>query len=221
VRLAVLLAAAAALLAPATAQAAPVLVVDVAKPSVGFGAAHTVTGTLADGLTALPGQQVILEGRRYPYEGSYRVIAKALTDDKGSFTFKPRLDRDTVLRVVAPAQRATSARVHTYTLPSFTLSYRAVAPGVARLTQRYTVPTDVKLSSPTHFYLGRHGAKVASKQMTGATRRTAKGRYTATVKVRLPAAWKGRFRFGSCFRTSPGSGMGDPKATCPKVHLRF
>jgi hypothetical protein len=222
VRLAVLLATSAALLAaPAAAQAAPTLVVDVAKPSVGFGAAHTVTGTLADGLTALAGQQVILEGRRYPYDGSYRVIAKTLTDAKGAFTFKPKLDRDSVLRVVAPLQRVSSGRVHTYTLPSFTLSYRAVAPGVARLTQRYTVPKDVKLSSPTHFYLGRHGAKVASRQVAGATRRTSKGHYAASVRVRLPAAWKGRFRFGSCFRTSPGSGMGDPKATCPKVHLRF
>jgi hypothetical protein len=196
-------------------------VVDVARPSVGYGAAHTVTGTLADGLTALPGQQVILEGRRYPYDGSYRVIAKATTDAKGDFTFKPKLDRDTVLRVVAPLQRATSAKVHVYTLPSFTLSYRAVAPGVARLTQRYTVPKDVKLTAPTHFYLGRHGAKVASRQIAGATRRTAAGRYAASVKVRLPAAWQGRFRFGSCFKTSPGSGMGDPAATCPKVHLRF
>jgi hypothetical protein len=221
VRLAVLLAVPASLLAPAAAQAAPTLVVDVAKPSVGFGAAHTVMGTLADGLTGMAGQQVILEGRRYPYEGSYRVIAKAATDAKGNFTFKPKLDRDTILRVVAPAQRATSARVHAYTLPSFTLSFRAVAPGVARLSQRYTVPKDVKLSSPTHFYLGKHGAKVASRQMTGATLRTSAGHYTATVKVRLPAAWKGRFRFGSCFRTSPGSGMGDPRATCPKVKLRF
>src|SRR5262249_14709418 len=148
-------------------------------------------------------------------------IAKAMTDDKGNFEFKPKLDRDTILRVVAPLQRATSAKVHTYTLPSFTLSYRAVAPGMAKLTQRYTVPADVKLSSPTHFYLGRHGAKLASKQMTGTTRRTSKGHYSASVKVKLPAAWKGRFRFGSCFRTSPGSGMGDPGATCPKVHLRF
>jgi hypothetical protein len=221
VRLAVLLAAPAALLAPAAAQAAPALVVTLAKPSVGYGAAHTVTGTLADGLTPLPGQQVILEGRRYPYDGSYRVIAKTLTDAKGNFTFKPKLDRDTLLRVVAPAQRATSDKQHAYTLPSFTLSYRAVAPGVARLTQRYTVPKDVKLTAPTHFYLGRHGAKLASRQVTGATRRTQAGHYTASVTVRLPTAWKGRFRFGSCFRTSPGSGMGDPKATCPKVHLRF
>jgi hypothetical protein len=220
-RPAVLLAAPAVLLAPASAQAAPALLVTVAKPSVGLGAAHTVTGTLADGLAPIAGQQVILEGRRYPYEGSYRVIAKATTDAEGDFRFKPRLDRDTILRVVAPAQRATSERVHTYTLPSFTLSFRAVAPGVARLTQRYTVPGDVRLSSPTHFYLAKHGAKLASRQMSGPTRRTSKGHYAASVKVRLPAAWKGRFRFGSCFRTSPGSGMGDPKATCPKVHLRF
>jgi hypothetical protein len=221
VRLAVLLSAPATLLAPAAAQAAPALVVTVAKPTVGYGAHHTINGTLADGLTPLPEQSVVLEGRRYPYDGSYRVIAKAVTDAKGNFTFTPKLDRDTVLRVVAPAQRATSARAHAYTLPSFTLSYRAVAPGVARLTQRYTVPKDVKLSAPTHFYLGKRGAKLASKQMTGTTRRTAAGRYTSSVKVRLPAAWKGRFRFGSCFRTSPGSGMGDPEATCPKVHLRF
>jgi hypothetical protein len=221
VRLAVLLAAPAVLLAPASAEAAPALLVNVAKPSVGLGAAHTLTGTLADNLAPLAGQAVILEGRRYPYDGSYRVIARATTDAKGDFRFKPKLDRDTILRVVAPAQRATSDKVHTYTLPSFTLSYRAVAPGVARLTQRYTVPKDVKLSSPTHFYVGKHDAKVASRQLAGATRRTSKGHYSASVKVRLPAAWKGRFRFGSCFRTSPGSGMGDPRATCPKVHLRF
>jgi hypothetical protein len=220
VRLAVALAAA-ALAAPATAQAAPTLVIDLAKPSVGYGARHTVTGTLADGLSPLADQQVILEARRYPYQGSYRVLAKALTDAKGDFTFTPKLDRNHELRVVAPAQQLTSETVHAYTLPSFSLSYRALAPGVARLTQRYTVPTAVKLTAPTHFYLGRRGATYASRTVTGATRRTSAGHYAASVEVRLPAAWHGRFRFGSCFRTSPGSGMGDPKATCPKLRLRF
>ena len=32
----------------------------------------------------------------------------------------------------------------------------------------------------------------------------------------LPAAWKGTFRYGSCFRYSEGSGMGAPSAQCPK-----
>jgi hypothetical protein len=209
------------LAAPATAQAAPSLVVDVDKAAVGYGSRHTVNGTLEDGTTPLAGQEVVLEGRRYPYEGSYRVIARATTDDKGRFKFRPKLDRNHILRVVAPAQRLTSESEHAYTLPSFSLSYRAVGPGVARLFQRYTVPKGVKLTAPTHFYLGHQGAKWSTKAMTGATKRTAAGRYSSTVKVRLPMAWHGRFRYGSCFRTTQGSGMGDPKATCPKVRLRF
>jgi hypothetical protein len=221
VRLVAPLALALLLAAPASASAAPGLVVDVAKPVVGYGSRHTISGTLEDGTTPLPGQEVILEGRRYPYEGSYRVIARATTAADGTFTFRPKLDRNHILRVLAPVQRLKSKAQHAYTLPSFVLSYRAVGPGEARLSQRYTVPKGVRLTAPTHFYLGRMGAKTSTRAMVGATKRTAAGRYTSSVTVRLPAAWKGRFRFGSCFRTSQGSGMGDPRATCPKVKLRF
>jgi len=209
------------LAAPATASAAPALVVDVANPSVGYGSRHTVSGTLEDGATPLAGQEVVLEGRRYPYQGSYRVMARATTAPDGTFAFRPKLDRNHILRVVAPVQRLNSPAQHAYTLPSFVLSYRAVGPGVARLFQRYTVPKGVKLSAPTHFYLGRLHAKRSARAVVGTTKRTAPGRYTSSVTVRLPAAWKGRFRFGSCFRTSPGSGMGDPRATCPKARLKF
>jgi hypothetical protein len=221
VRFAVVVIVATSLLAPATAEAAPTLAIELAQQTVGYGSRHTLAGTLADGLTPLAAQQVILEGRRYPYEGSYRVMAKTLTDAKGNFTFRPKLDRNHILRVVAPAQQLNSQSVRAYTLPSFSLSYRALAPGVARLTQRYAVPKAVKLSSPTHFYIGRRGAKYASKTMAGATKRVSAGRYTSSLTVHLPASWHGRFRYGSCFRTSPGSGMGDPKATCPKLRLRF
>ena len=48
----------------------------------------------------------MLEGRRYPYEGSYRVIARTTTDAEGKFTFKPELDRNHRLRVIAPAPDA-------------------------------------------------------------------------------------------------------------------
>ncbi len=106
-------------------------------------------------------------------------------------------------------------------MPSFTLSFRAVKPGVVRLYQRYTVPKPVRLSEPTLFYLGRRGAKTASLRVSGKVKRTSAGHYTSTVTATLPTAWHGRFRFGTCFRTSPGSGMGDPGATCPKVHLHF
>ncbi len=209
------------LVLPAAAQAAPALEVHVARPSVGFGHAHEVTGTLLDGATPLAGQPIVLEGRRYPFEGSFRVIARTATDPTGAFAFKPVLDRDHQVRVVAPNQQSTSQVVRVYTLPSFELSYRAIEPGVVRMYQRYTVPNAVRLTAPTFFYLGPRGATRASKRVTARTRRTSPGHFSSRATVRLPLAWHGRFRYGSCFRTSPGSGMGDPKATCPKRRLRF
>jgi hypothetical protein len=209
------------LCAPASAHAAPALEIHLAKPSVRYGAAHTVTGTLADGTTPLAGQVVVLEGQRYPFQGSFRELARATTDAKGDFAFKPVLDRNHKLRVVAPAQQALSQALRAYTLPSFELSFRAIQPGVVRLYQRYTVPKTVHLSAPTLFYLGPRSATRASKRVSAATKRTSAGRYSAIATVRLPTAWHGSFRYGSCFRTSPGSGMGEPLATCPKVALQF
>ena len=47
-------------------------------------------------------------------------------------------------------------------------------------------------------------------------RKIGRGRFKATATVSLPRAWKGAFRYGSCFRYSEGSGMGAPAARCPK-----
>jgi hypothetical protein len=206
---------------PASAAAAPALELKIAKPAVRYGAPHTITGTLMDGTTPLPGEEIVLEGQRYPFHGSFREIARTTTDEKGEFAFRPSLDRNHRLRVTAPAQRTTSQALRAYTLPSFELSFRALEPGVARIYQRYTVPKTVRLSEPTLFYLGARGAGKASKRVSAKTKRTSAGHYTATATVHLPSAWHGRFRFGSCFRTTPRSGMGEPSATCPKLHLRF
>jgi hypothetical protein len=206
---------------PASAQAAPLLSVDLARESVRYGAAHRVDGTLTDSSAPLAGQEVILEGRRYPYEGSYRVIERTTTDDEGKFRFDPELDRNHRLRVVAPVQALTSQRMQAYTLPGFELSFRAISPGVVRLYQRYTVPKQVKLSAPTLFYLGRRGAKSAAIRRTGELKRVKAGRYTSQVTVTLPAGWDGAFRYASCFRASTGSGMGDPGQSCPKLRLSF
>jgi hypothetical protein len=221
VRLLAVLLLAPLLIAPAAAQAAPALDVQLAKPSVRFGAAHSLTGTLADGSAPLAAQEVVLEGRRFPYHGGYRVISRTVTDAAGAFAFKPVLDRNHQLRVVATAQALVSRPLRAYTLPSFELSFRALEPGVVRLYQRYTVPKTVKLGSPTLFYLGARGKKVASKRVSAVTKRTSAGHYTAIATVTLPRGWHGSFRYGSCFRTTLGSGMGDPSASCPKLSLRF
>ena len=206
---------------PASASAAPALELKVAEPAVRYGAPVEVTGTLVDGETPLVGQEIVLEGQRYPFHGSFREIARTTTDGKGEFGFCPALDRNHRLRVAAPAQRAVSQALRAYTLPSFELTFRALEPGVARLYQRYVVPKGVRLSEPTLFYLGARGAERASRRVSAKTRRTLPGHYTALATVHLPSGWHGRFRFGSCFRTTPGSGMGEPSATCPKLHLRF
>jgi hypothetical protein len=206
---------------PASAAAAPAIELDIAKTSVRYGAAHTVTGSLMDGTTPLAGQQIVLEGQRYPFHGSFRELARTTTDAKGEFAFKPVLDRNHRLRVDAPAQGALSQAQRVYVLPSFELSFRALRPGHVRLYQRYTVPNSVKLTEPTLFYLGARGAKRASKRVSATTKRTSAGHFTAIATVTLPSAWHGAFRYGSCFRTTPGSGMGEPLASCPKLHLRF
>jgi len=210
-----------ALAAPASAHAAPLLTVDLDRQSVRYGGAHRIDGTLTDGTAMLKGQEVVLEGRRYPYEGSYRVIERTKTNEEGEFRFSAELDRNHRLRVSAPAQAVTSKMLQAYTLPGFELSFRAIQPGVVRLYQRYTVPKQVRLSAPTQFYLGPRGAKRASLRQTAQLRRLRAGRYTSQVTVTLPVSWNGAFRYASCFRASPGSGMGDPDQSCPRLRLSF
>jgi hypothetical protein len=206
---------------PASAHAAPALNVDLARESVRYGQAHRVDGTFTDGTRVLADEDVVLEGRRYPYEGSYRVIERTKTNAEGEFRFDTKLDRNHRLRVFAPAQKLRSERLQSYTLPGFQLSFRAISPGVVRLYQRYTVPKRVRLSAPTLFYLGRRGAARASIRRTGNLKRVRAGRYTSQVTVTLPSSWNGAFRYASCFRASVGSGMGDPDQSCPKLALRF
>jgi hypothetical protein len=221
VRLAVLILLLTALAVPASAQAAPALSAELGRASVRYGATHAITGTLVDGALPLGAQEVVLEGRRYPFEGSYRVIARTTTDADGKYTFKPELDRNHRLRVAAPAQKLESKVLKAYVLPAFELSFRALRPGVVRLYQRYTVPKSVRLTTPTLFYLGKRGAKRASVRRTGELKFTNRGHFTSQVTVTLPASWHGAFRYASCFRPSAGAGMGDPRATCPKLRLAF
>jgi hypothetical protein len=219
VRLVVLAVSAAALAVPTNALATPNLSAQLASQSVRYGASHKMAGKLVDGTTPLAGQELVLEGRRYPYEGSYRVIDRTTTKADGSYKFSAALDRNHRLRVSAPAQAITTKFVTAYTLPSVELSFRAVRPGVVRLYQRYTVPKTVRLSAPTLFYLGKKGAKHASVRRTGELKRVRAGKYSSHVTVTLPSRWDGEFRFASCFRASTGSGMGDPAQSCP--HLKY
>jgi hypothetical protein len=214
-------AAAALLVAPASASAAPLLRVKLTRDSVRYGAEHRITGTLLDGTAALPNQAIVLEGVRYPYEGSYRVIERTTTDNAGKFTLRTELDRNHRLRVTAPAVAQTSPILRAYVLPDFELSFRALRPGVVRLYQRYTVPRSVRLKSPTLFYLGPRRAERASRRVSADVTRTRAGKYLSKVDFTVPDSWNGSFRYASCFRATTGSGMGNPDQSCPRLRLEF
>jgi hypothetical protein len=215
----VLLSLAVLAVAAAPAQAAPGITFKLKSAQVRFGHAHSVTGVLADGATPLPGQTVVLEGQR-KFLGPFKQLATTVTGPQGAYGFKVKLDRNYRLRAVVPALNVFSRIVRAYTFPAFTLTFQALKPGVVRLTQRYTVPRDVRLTTPTLFYLGPGRAKVSRLRESAKTRRVHAGSYRARLKVTLPAAWKGRFRFGSCFHTSRGTGMGKSDAHCPR-RFRF
>ena len=203
--------------APA-AHAAVTVDMQVEPDETRYGEATEITGTaLLDGAPYV-GQPVVLEGRRYPFEREFEVVDETMTAADGTYAFERELDRNWDLRV--RVAEAVSSRERAYVFPAFKLTFRARNSRVIRLTQRYRVPRGVRLKKPTIFYVGRRGAKRAPRVATGELERVRRGRYRSTAIVRIPAKWKGRFRYASCFRYTGGSGMGNPRASCPR-RFRF
>jgi hypothetical protein len=203
--------------APA-AHAAVTVDMKVAPEETRYGERTKITGTaLLDG-APFAGQPVQLLGRRYPFDDEFAVIEEGVTAADGTYSFERELDRNWDLRVTTGG--AVSPRERAYVFPAFTLTFRARNSRVIKLTQRYRVPRGVRLDKPTIFYVGPRGTKRAPRAATGELERIRAGRYRSTAIVRLPAAWKGKFRYASCFRYTGGSGMGNPRATCPR-RFRF
>jgi hypothetical protein len=202
------------LLAAPVASAAVTVDMKVAPEETTYGERTEITGTALQDGVPFAAQPVQLEGRRYPFDGEFEVLETAVTAADGSYEFERELDRNWDLRVragdgLSPHQRA-------YVFPWTKASYRPRSARVVRLMLRYRVPRDVRLEKPTIFYLGPRGAKRGRRVATGELERIRAGRYRSSAIVRLPAKWNGRFRYGACFRYTGGSGMGDPRAGCPR-----
>jgi hypothetical protein len=207
-----------AVAAPAASAASVSVEIDVDPAETRYGSRTDITGrVLSDGVP-VPGQPVSLEGVRYPFEADARVLATAVTDAEGRYRFRREFDRNWQVRVTAGAEASKRRRV--YVFPRFRLSFVDRSERVVVLRQRYYVPRGVKLTRPTLFYIGRRGAATGRRVAKTKVERTGRGRYRSRAVVRLPARWNGRFRWGTCFRYSVGSGMGNPRATCPK-RFRF
>ena len=183
-----------------------------------FGQATKITGRVLSEYVPLPNQRVELDVRRYPFDSPFAPLDRTRTAADGTYTFTSKLGRNAQFRVLAGD--AKSPRARAFVFPATTLSYRARSVRVIRLVQRYRVPKRVHLRQPTIFYVGKRGRTTAPRVATGKLVRTRPGRYTSTATYRLPKSWHGRFKYASCFRYTAGSGMGNPRASCPR-RFRF
>jgi uncharacterized protein DUF1416 len=214
----VLLATLLLLFAAPAAHAAVTVSIKVAPAESQFGDTTRITGVVLDNGAPVAGALVRLDGKRYPFEDELAPVATATTDAQGAYRFDRELARNWQFRVVAGT--TNSERVRAYVYPATKLTYRARSSRVVKLTQRYVLPRGVRLKAPTIFYVGKSGRSSAPRVATGKVERVRAGRYRSTAVVRLPAAWEGRFRYASCFRYTGGSGMGNPRASCPR-RFRF
>ena len=204
------------LLFPASASAADISLSLGDAPEVQFGTAHRMSGRLVDGATPLAGRPVELLGRAFPYDGEFKTLATATTDANGAYAITKKFDRNMQLQAVATDAGATSPIVRAYVFPRPRSVFKALSGSRLRITQFLSTPANVRLSAYTNFYLGPKNANTAPRVARAKPRRIGPGRFKATATVKLPRSWKGAFRYASCFRYSEGSGLGDPRATCPK-----
>ncbi len=214
-----LLAVVLALSVAGAASAATTSQIDVAvgPPDAYLGMLHTAAGQMrSDVGEPLAGRRIALQVRRFPFTGRWRAVDHATTDARGRFSFGAvELDRNADIRVVA-FDGTTSGIARAFTYPSHRLSYAVVGKRRLRLTQTYRTPPDVRLTRRTLFYVGGARAKTAGVTALGRTRRVRAGRFRSVVTVTLPRAYRGRFRYASCFAYSRGSGLGDPAQGCPR-----
>ena len=218
-----------ALLALAAAPAAASAAVEielVPQGGVDYGETQAVTGKVTGPFDApLVGRQVVLEAHAYPFRRGYAPIATATTGLDGRFAFDQAFDRNQRVRVLVPESGERSAFASVYVFPPALLDFSLVRRNVIRIVQTYRTATDITLKAPTLFYVGRKGRKTAPRAAKADTRpmerkgKRVKGRFRASVEVRIPAAWKGSFRYASCFPYN--AGMGNPKLGCPKKSYRF
>jgi hypothetical protein len=210
---------------PGAASAAVVGVSVTPKRGADFGESHTISGTLTGPYDAPLAGQVQLAIRSYPYRGAFRPVELATTGPDGRFAFRRAFGRNHQIQVLASGSSDRSPTRRAYVFPRTALTFELVRRNVIRVIQTYRTPANVRLTAPTFFYVGQAGKKTApraAKVKTEPVKRKGKrvkGRFRASAAVRIPEAWKGRFRYASCFPYN--AGMGNPKLGCPKRRYRF
>ena len=214
-------------LLPAAASAAVIDIQVTPADGADLGETHTVVGKITGPYGApLVGRTLELQAKPYPFRHRrFATVATAMSGLDGRFALEHAFDRNQRLRVVAPEFGDRSAVETAYVFPRTSLSFGLVRRNVIRLVQTYQTPRNLRLTRPTLFYVGQTGRKRAPLAARAPTRpvkrdgRRVKGQFRAIAQVRIPKAWRGRFRYASCFPYN--AGMGNPRLGCPKKNYRF
>ena len=202
------------LAAPAAHAATTTVTLKGPRAQTIFGHATKLSGTVLTDRAPAANVPVQLEGRRYPFEGDWAVVDTATTAADGTYAFSRKLDRNWQFRATAAGMTSSRERVYVAPFTKFTIQPRSAK--LVRFTQRYRVPKGVRLKQPTIFYVGPRKSKSIPRVASAKLERVRAGRYTSTALIHLKPEWKGFFRYASCFRYTGGSGMGNPRASCPR-----
>lgn len=210
----VILATLALLVAAPAAHAAVSVSIELAPGDAEYGQATKISGTALSNGVPLANRPLELQIKRYPFSAPFAPLETTTTAADGTYSFTRKLSSNAQFRVIAAG--AASAKAKAFVFPAVTVTVRVRSSRVIRLIQTYRVPKAVRLRQPTRFYVNKEGRKTAPLVASVKPKRIRAGRYRSEAVVHLPAAWKGRFEYATCFRYTKGSGMGDPSLGCPK-----
>ena len=215
-------------IAPAAASAAVLDIEVTPKAGADFGETHSITGKLTGPYGApLVGPPGRARGpRAIPTEAPFRSVATAMSGLDGRFAFERAFDRNHQVRVLAPEFGDRSAVSRRLRLPAHgpELLPRAAQrhpdrPDLPHADERQADRPDAVLRRQGGQEDGAAGGAREDPPGASARARSRQGPLPREPLVRIPQAWRGRFRYASCFPYN--AGMGNPKLGCPKKRYRF
>jgi hypothetical protein len=208
--------AAAAAARPAVAAPPEPLRATVTPAEIPLGGAVTVSGTLAPGAQGGGGQAVALQAAPDALApgdpAPFATVAEAATLADGTFAFAPiRPERNTRLRVVAPALGIAGAQLEVTVDPLVVLRARSLGPGRVRLSLRLVHVTGAGAGAPVQarWFLAPAGSGAFAPVAGGPARDLAPGVLHASTIVEPPAR---RFRFRVCVAAAWTAAMGPRSA---------
>jgi hypothetical protein len=197
------------------------LEVEAADRVVEWKSGTTLSGALTQGDEKLAGDEVVLEGDSYPFDGDFAELDSAETGDDGRFEFETVPDANTTYRVAAgDLAEATSREVRVYVNPVTELLTEPVGGGT-RFTTVFRHPDERSIQGSSVF---SYAATALEAEATGKLRfiqvdRVEQERQgVSNASITLPFS-SDEVEYRACYGYTPDSGMGQPNARCSQTQI--